>query len=66
MKTLLVLVGLVLLLAGCQVDPESQKETQTPMFGQPQTTIPWNQPQGWENNGQLGAIPGVGSSRYGQ
>jgi hypothetical protein len=55
-----------LLLAGCQIDPESQKEVQTPKFGQPDTTIPWNQPQGWENNGQLGAIPGVGNTRYGQ
>lgn len=64
MRTLFLFFGLVLVLAGCQIDPESQKETQTPQFGQPQSTIPWNQPQGWENNGQLGAIPGVGSTRY--
>jgi uncharacterized lipoprotein len=64
MKTLLVLVSLVLLLAGCQVDPEAAKETKTPQFGQPDSTIPWNQPQTWENNGQLGAIPGVGTPRY--
>jgi hypothetical protein len=64
MRTLLVLAGLVLVLAGCQIDPESQKEAQTPLFGQPQSTIPWNQPQGWESNGQLGAIPGAGTSRY--
>ena len=64
MRTLF-LFGLVFVLAGCQVDPEASKETQQPLFGQPQTTIPWNQPQGWENNGQLGAIPGVGNSRYG-
>jgi uncharacterized lipoprotein len=65
MRTLFLLFGLVLVLAGCQVGPEAGKETQTPQFGQPQSTIPWNQPQGWENNGQLGAIPGVGNTRYG-
>ena len=64
MRTLVLLFGLVLVLAGCQIDQEAAKETQAPQFGQPQSTIPWNQPQGWENNGQLGAIPGVGSTRY--
>jgi hypothetical protein len=64
MRTLFALLGLVVLVAGCQVDPQAAKETQTPQFGQPQSTIPWNQPQGWENNGQLGAIPGVGNTRY--
>ena len=64
MRTLFLLFGLVLVLAGCQIDPESQKQTQTPQFGQPDSTIPCNQPQGWENNGQLGAIPGAGSTRY--
>jgi hypothetical protein len=64
MRTLFALLGLVVLVAGCQVDPQAAKETQTPQFGQPQSTIPWNQPQNWENNGQLGAIPGVGSTRY--
>lgn len=64
MRTLFLLFGLVLMLAGCQVDPESQKQTQTPQFGQPDSTIPWNQPQTWENNGQLGAIPGAGTPRY--
>jgi hypothetical protein len=66
MKMLLLMCGLVLFLVGCQVDPETQKETQTPQFGNPQSTIPWNQPQNWESSGQLGAIPGAGSSRYGQ
>ena len=64
MRTLLALLGLVVLVAGCQVDPESQKQAQSPLFGKPESSIPWNQPQGWENNGQLGAIPGVGSTRY--
>lgn len=64
MKMLLLMSGLVMLLAGCQIDPESQKEAQTPKFGQPESTIPWNQPQTWENSGQLGAIPGVGGARY--
>ncbi|MBV8815612.1 MAG: membrane lipoprotein lipid attachment site-containing protein [Verrucomicrobia bacterium] len=64
MKRLLVILTGVLVLAGCQVDPESQKQAQTPQFGQPQSTIPWDQPQSWENTGQLGAIPGVGTPRY--
>jgi len=64
MRTLFLLFGLVLMLAGCQIDPETQKQTQAPQFGQPDSTIPWNQPQNWENNGQLGAIPGVGTPRY--
>ena len=64
MRTVLVLSALVVLLAGCQIDPDTQKETPTAQFGQPQSTIPWNQPQNWENSGQLGAIPGVGNQRY--
>jgi uncharacterized lipoprotein len=64
MRTLFLLFGLVLMLAGCQVDPETQKQAQKPQFGQPDSTIPWNQPETWENNGQLGSIPGVGSPRY--
>ena len=64
MRTLFLLFGLVLMLAGCQIDPETQKQTQTPQFGQPDSTIPWNQTQKWENNGHLGAIPGVGTPRY--
>ena len=65
MRALFLLFGLVVMLAGCQVDQQAAKEIQTPQFGNPQSTIPWNQPQGWENNGQLGAIPGVGNTRYG-
>lgn len=48
---------IAIMLAGCAAD--QPKQTQAPQFGQPTSTIPWNQPETWEKAGQLGAIPGL-------
>jgi len=44
------LAGIVGLFAGCSAPPE-RAVTQTPAFGEPVSTIPWNQPQKWEGGG---------------
>ena len=57
MKRAFLLLGAAVLLMGCASDASKEAE-QTPRFGKPQSTIPWNQPTGWEQGGQLGAMPG--------
>jgi hypothetical protein len=56
MKKTLFVFSCALLLVGCQIDPEAAKTTQQPQFGQPESTIPWNRPESWENSGQLGGM----------
>jgi hypothetical protein len=56
---LLGLASFACLLAGCTTD-ESKTQTQTPAFGAPVSTIPWDKPEQWEQGGQLGgAVPGL-------
>jgi hypothetical protein len=57
MKTAFLILGMAVCLMGCASE-ESKQTTQQPKFGQPVSTIPWNQPQDWENAGQLGSMPG--------
>jgi len=57
MKRAFLLFSTGLLLMGCAADPSKDAE-QTPRFGKPQSTIPWNQPTDWEQSGQLGSMPG--------
>jgi len=57
-KVILVLIS-VLFLIGCADDDSKNKEVnQTPTFGKPESSIPWNQPTDWEKSGQLGSMPG--------
>jgi hypothetical protein len=57
MKTVILVLSSTLFLIGCAHD---QKEVdQTPRFGKPESTIPWNQPTDWEKGGQLGSMPGM-------
>lgn len=56
MKKTLFVCSCALLLVGCQTDPESAKTTQQPQFGQPESSIPWNRPEDWEQGGQLGSM----------
>ena len=62
MKKAFLLFGAVLLLMGCASDA-SKEANQTPRFGKPESTIPWNQATGWEQGGQLGTMPGFQPSR---
>jgi hypothetical protein len=60
MKKIVLLYGLAFLVSGCQLDPDAEKTARTPQFGTPASTIPWNKPEGWEQSGQLGSMPGIG------
>jgi hypothetical protein len=57
MKRAFLLFGAVLLLVGC-ASGGSNEADQTPRFGKPESTIPWNKPTDWEQSGQLGSMPG--------
>jgi outer membrane biogenesis lipoprotein LolB len=57
MKKAFLLLGAILLLMGCASDT-SREANQTPQFGKPESTIPWNKPTDWEQGGQLGSMPG--------
>jgi hypothetical protein len=49
-------LGAAFFLNGCAAD-ENKEVDQTPRFGKPVSTIPWNQPTDWEKGGQLGSMP---------
>jgi len=59
MKTAILILGTASCFAGCATD-ESKQAAQQPKFGRPVSTIPWNQPERWEQAGQLGSMPGFG------
>lgn len=60
MKKVILVLSSALLLIGCAADDSKNKETdQTPRFGKPVSSIPWNQPTDWEKGGQLGSMPGM-------
>jgi hypothetical protein len=61
-KVILVLSSAVFLLGCAADDSNKEKEVQTPRFGKPDSSIPWNQPSDWEKNGQLGSMPGFNQS----
>ncbi|HYY29690.1 MAG TPA: hypothetical protein VE860_17235 [Chthoniobacterales bacterium] len=49
-----------ILLSGCAAtDDSNDTVSQTPRFGKPESSIPWNQPTDWEKSGQLGQMPGM-------
>jgi hypothetical protein len=57
MKKTLYIFCCAFLLVGCQTDPEAAKTTQQkPQFGHPESSIPWNKPEDWEEGGQLGGM----------
>jgi PBP1b-binding outer membrane lipoprotein LpoB len=56
MKTVILTLSAAFFLNGCASD-DSKQADQTPRFGQPVSSIPWNQPTDWEKGGQLGTMP---------
>jgi hypothetical protein len=62
MKREFLYVSAALFLVGCASQAPKEAE-QTPRFGQPESTIPWNKPTDWEQGGQLGSMPGFQPSR---
>jgi hypothetical protein len=51
------------LLTACQTEGDKTAEQRQPQFGQPESTIPWNKPESWEQAGALGAVPGLNTGR---
>jgi PBP1b-binding outer membrane lipoprotein LpoB len=58
MKTVILVLSSILFLIGCAAHDQKEVD-QTPRFGKPESTIPWNQPTDWEKGGQLGSMPGM-------
>jgi hypothetical protein len=56
MKKVILALSAVFFLNGCASD-DSKEADQTPRFGKPESSIPWNQPSDWEKGGQLGSMP---------
>jgi len=55
---ILLLASVTFGVSACKTPPEPEV-AQTPAFGEPASTIPWNQPQRWEGGaGGLGAMRG--------
>jgi hypothetical protein len=59
MKKLILVLSSALSLIGCAADDSANKQTEKPRFGEPVSSIPWNQPTDWERAGQLGSVPGM-------
>lgn len=64
MNKVILLTSTALFLFGCAAteDPKEKDAQQTPQFGKPESSIPWNAPSDWEKNGQLGSMPGLNQS----
>ncbi len=54
-RLILLLVPLVLLQAGCSGSGTSGTQN-VDANGQPVSSVPWNKPESWEQNGQLGGL----------
>ena len=59
MKSVLLAMAVAAIFSGCATDGDSRRSAeQKPRFGKPESSIPWNQPEQWEQSGQLGSMPG--------
>jgi hypothetical protein len=60
MKSVFLALAAVAIFSGCAATSEqsTRAANETPRFGKPESTIPWNQPEQWEQAGQLGSMPG--------
>ncbi len=61
MNKVILILSSSFLLFGCALSEEDKNKevNQKPQFGQPESSIPWNQPSDWEKSGQLGSMPGL-------
>lgn len=56
LRLILLLSPLVLLLAGCSGNSTAPTQQNLDANGQPVSAVPWNKPESWESNGQLGGM----------
>ena len=56
LRSILLLVSLVLLQAGCSGSATTPADDNVDANGQPVSSVPWNKPESWETTGQLGGM----------
>jgi outer membrane biogenesis lipoprotein LolB len=57
-RTILLLSPLALLLTGCGENATTPSANNMDANGQPVSAVPWNKPETWETQGQLGGMSG--------
>jgi len=55
-RSILLLLPLVLLQAGCSSSATAPAANNVDANGQPVSSVPWNKPESWETTGQLGGM----------
>jgi hypothetical protein len=50
------LLPLVLIVAGCSSNTTTPTTSNVDASGQPVSSVPWNKPESWETQGQLGGM----------
>lgn len=58
LRLFLLLAPVVLFQAGCSSADSAAQAGTVDANGQPVSSVPWNQPESWETNGQLGGMTG--------
>ena len=58
LRSILLLLPLVLLQAGCSDSTTTPAANNVDANGQPVSAVPWNKPESWETTGQLGGAMG--------
>jgi hypothetical protein len=56
LRSILLLVPLVLLQAGCSDSATTPAAQNVDANGQSVSAVPWNRPESWETTGQLGGM----------
>jgi hypothetical protein len=56
LRLILLLSPLVVFLVGCSGSATTPSANNLDANGQPVSAVPWNKPESWETNGQLGGI----------
>ncbi len=58
LRKLLFLVPVVIIQAGCSDSATTPTQANVDANGQPVSAVPWNKPESWETQGQLGGLGG--------
>jgi outer membrane biogenesis lipoprotein LolB len=58
LRTLLLVLPLACTLAGCSSNATVPNANNVDSSGQPVSSVPWNKPESWETQGQLGGMTG--------
>jgi hypothetical protein len=56
LRSILLLIPLVVLQVGCSGSANTPAADNVDANGQPVSAVPWNRPETWETNGQLGGM----------